>query len=149
MKTVTVSFLALLLSLHSCSAFLVGQPSRPGFRIAQATEPEEPAATEAASTSQETAEAAEDPTSAVDTPVLETEEKTEEKDEMIGLKAEIAELEATLKMARSKLASTADRADDFSKAGYARKVAELEDMRRVSQVRVKSLTHGKAHSRTV
>jgi hypothetical protein len=144
MKTAAVvSFLALLLSLHSCLAFLVCQSKRTfGCRLSQATEPEETSAAEAA-TGQDTE--ADFPISAVDAPAAETEENQEVKDEMIALKAEIAELETTLKTMRIKLASTTDKADDFSKAGYARKVAELEDMRRLSQVRVTSCSLGSSH----
>jgi molecular chaperone GrpE (heat shock protein) len=63
------------------------------------------------------------------------EEKEEEpEDELTTLKKEIASLEATLKSKRNTVQYTKDTAEDYSKAGYARKVAEMENMRRVRSV---------------
>jgi len=63
--------------------------------------------------------------------------KEEEEDpELKALKEEIASMEATLKEKRRQVASYSDRADDFTKTGYARKVAEMEMMRRARSVRI-------------
>jgi len=59
----------------------------------------------------------------------------EEDPELTALKEGIAELEDELKQARRKVADVNDRADDFTKSGYARKVAEMENMRRARSVR--------------
>jgi hypothetical protein len=132
-------FLAWILSLYSCSAFVVSHSSRTaiGFRLAdapQTPEAEEPMAPEAATDAAAGAE-----TAAMGAPAETQEEEVEEskeKDELAALKTEIGDLEATLKSLRSSFAWTTDKADDFSKAGFARKVAELESMRRTSQVRL-------------
>jgi len=64
------------------------------------------------------------------------EEKEEQEDpELKALKEEIAQLEQDLKNARRKVADVSDRADDFTKTGYARRVAEMENMRRARSVR--------------
>ena len=55
--------------------------------------------------------------------------------EITALKEEIASLETELKMVRRKVADVSDRADDFTQPGYARKVAEMENMRRARSVR--------------
>jgi len=60
----------------------------------------------------------------------EAEEEEQEDPELVALKEEIAQLESSLKEKRRQVANTNDRAEDFSKAGYARKVAEMENMRR-------------------
>jgi hypothetical protein len=65
-----------------------------------------------------------------------TPEEEEEDPELTALKEEIASLETTLKEVRRKLAYTNDLADDFTKTGYARKVAEMENMRRARSVRL-------------
>lgn len=137
MKSYTVSLGALLLVLYSCSAFMIAQPVRTlGFQLAQTpTEPsDEPpsASSSEATTDEETPQEA--PIKASEDESIEEEEK--EDPEMVALKAEITELETTLKAARTKLAYTSDKADDYSKAGYARKVAEMESLRRNSQVRI-------------
>ena len=64
--------------------------------------------------------------------------------ELTALKEEIAKQEATLKEKRRELAYTSDQADDFSQAGYARKVAEMENMRRAKSV---STIRARKHSR--
>jgi hypothetical protein len=55
--------------------------------------------------------------------------------ELVALKAEIAKLEADVKVVRRKAADTSDRAEEYTKTGYARKVAEMENMRRARSVR--------------
>ena len=60
----------------------------------------------------------------------------EEDPEITALKEEIASLETELKMVRRKVADVSDRADDFTQPGYARKVAEMENMRRARSVRL-------------
>ena len=54
--------------------------------------------------------------------------------ELRGLKIEIAELEKTLQRKRLEVEYISDQADDYSKTGYARKVAEMENMRRMRSV---------------
>jgi hypothetical protein len=61
-------------------------------------------------------------------------EPTPEDLELVALKEEIASMEKTLKERRVQVALTADTADEFSSAGYARKVAEMEMMRRNKRV---------------
>jgi len=63
------------------------------------------------------------------------EEEEQEDPDLKALKEEIAALESELKTARRKAADVGDRADDFTEAGYARKVAEMENMRRARSVR--------------
>ena len=58
------------------------------------------------------------------------EEEPAEDPEVTALKKDIAELETALKGKKSTLAYTKEQAEEFSKAGYARKVAEMENMRR-------------------
>ena len=65
----------------------------------------------------------------------EEEEAPPEDPELTALKEGIAELEDELKQARRKVADVSDRADDFTQSGYARKVAEMENMRRARSVR--------------
>jgi len=70
-----------------------------------------------------------------DEEVEESEEEEEEEDpELVALKKEIAEAEKELKDKKRAVRSTEDRADDFTKAGYARKVAEMEQMKRTRKV---------------
>lgn len=64
----------------------------------------------------------------------EKEEEPQEDPEITALKEEIAALEATLKTKRSTLSYTQDQAEEYSKGGYARKVAEMENMRRARSV---------------
>jgi len=70
----------------------------------------------------------------------EEEEEEQEDPELKALKEEIAQLEQDLKNARRKVADVGDRADDFTKTGYARRVAEMENMRRARSVRVMAFT---------
>ena len=65
----------------------------------------------------------------------EDEDEPAEDPEIVALKEEIAKLEVAVKEKRRHVRSTSDRADDFSKAGYARRVAEMEQMRRTRTVR--------------
>jgi hypothetical protein len=64
----------------------------------------------------------------------EKEEEPEEDPELVALKEEIAQLESTLKNKKTTLSYTQDQVEEYSKAGYARKVAEMENMRRVRSV---------------
>ena len=61
-------------------------------------------------------------------------QEEEEDPELKALKDEIAQLEQTLKDKRRTLAGTRDKADEYTKTGYARKVAEMENMRRARSV---------------
>lgn len=58
------------------------------------------------------------------------EDPPQEDPELVALKEEIAILEQKLKEKRRQSAAMGDSADEMSKAGYARKVAEMENMRR-------------------
>jgi len=49
----------------------------------------------------------------------------------VALKEEIAKLESTLKSKKGTLSYSQDQVEEYSKGGYARKVAEMENMRRV------------------
>jgi hypothetical protein len=64
-------------------------------------------------------------------------EEPAEDPELVALKEEISTMEKTLKERRVQVALTADTADEFSSAGYARKVAEMEMMRRNKRVSTK------------
>lgn len=64
----------------------------------------------------------------------ETTETIKEDPETANLKEEIAACEAVLNAKRREVLSTLDQVDDFSKAGYARKVAEMDNMRRKQTV---------------
>lgn len=52
-----------------------------------------------------------------------------------ALKEEIAKLELDVRSSRRQLANINDEAEEFTKSGYARKVAEMENMRRARSVR--------------
>jgi hypothetical protein len=58
----------------------------------------------------------------------------EEDPEVTALKAEIKELESTLAGKKLSLEKALDECEEYSKTGYARKVAEMENMRRVRSV---------------
>ena len=62
------------------------------------------------------------------------EEEPAEDPELVALKEEISAMEKTLKERRVQVALTADTADEFSSGGYARKVAEMEQMRKNKRV---------------
>jgi hypothetical protein len=64
----------------------------------------------------------------------EGEEEVPEDPELVALKEEIATLERDLKSKQSTLAYSQDQVEEYSKSGYARKVAEMENMRRVRSV---------------
>jgi hypothetical protein len=67
---------------------------------------------------------------------VDTEELPKEDSEMVALKQEIADLESALKAKQRELSHQQDQVlDQYSKAGYARKVAEMETMRRSRSVR--------------
>ena len=74
-------------------------------------------------------------------PAAVTEEETSEEQEedvdpeVKQLQEETAALEATLKEKRRALALLQDIAEDYTTTGYARKVAEMENMRRARRVR--------------
>jgi molecular chaperone GrpE (heat shock protein) len=61
-----------------------------------------------------------------DTPKKEAEEDPE----LVALKQEIASVESALKAKKRTLLATRDSVEEYSKQGYARKVAEMENMRR-------------------
>ncbi len=70
-----------------------------------------------------------------------SEEAPEEEDqgppedpEITALKESIAELEATLADKKSKIQYELERCEEYSKSGYARKVADMENMKRVRSV---------------
>lgn len=60
---------------------------------------------------------------------------TPEELELAALKAEIGEFEKSLAAKKSALQYALDQCEEYSKTGYARKVAEMENMRRVRSVR--------------
>ena len=62
------------------------------------------------------------------------EEPVEEDPELKALKDEIAELEKTFGEKKSALEYALEQCEEYSKTGYARKVAEMENMRRVRSV---------------
>jgi molecular chaperone GrpE (heat shock protein) len=63
------------------------------------------------------------------------EEQVKENPEITALKQEIASLESTLKASQQNIAYQTEKLEQYSKAGYARRVAEMETMRRArSQV---------------
>lgn len=73
-------------------------------------------------------------TSSTDEDTDVTEEVVDEVDELAELKADITKLELEIKNKRRTLSYYNDMADDFTKSGYARKVAEMENMRRARSV---------------
>jgi glucan-binding YG repeat protein len=75
------------------------------------------------------------PSGAEEEQLKETEEPREDP-EMVALKQEIANLESALKAKQNELSYQEEQLDYYSKAGYARKVAEMETMRRSRSVRV-------------
>ena len=62
------------------------------------------------------------------------EEKPEDSPELKDLKEKIAELESTLVAKKSSLQYNLEQCEEFSKSGYTRKVAEMENMKRVRSV---------------
>jgi molecular chaperone GrpE (heat shock protein) len=59
------------------------------------------------------------------------EEESKEDPEVTAIKEEIAALEAKIKSRRNDLASVVDSVEKYSKAGYARKVAEMDQIRKM------------------
>lgn len=79
------------------------------------------------------------PEEIVDESAEATEEEAEdegppEDPEVTALKESIAELEATLADKKSKIQYELERCEEYSKSGYARKVADMENMKRVRSV---------------
>jgi flagellar motility protein MotE (MotC chaperone) len=66
----------------------------------------------------------------------EEDEETEPEDEVTFLKQEIADLETILKAKQLLVEYHQEKVEQYSKDGYARKVAEMETMRRSRAVRV-------------
>lgn len=66
------------------------------------------------------------------------EEQPPEDPEVVALKEAIADLERTLKEKQSTIQYLKEQAEQYSKSGYARKVAEMETMRRARSVSVAS-----------
>lgn len=64
----------------------------------------------------------------------EEEEGPPEDPEVTALKESIAALEATLADKKSKLQYELEQCEEYSKSGYARKVADMENMKRVRSV---------------
>jgi flagellar motility protein MotE (MotC chaperone) len=64
----------------------------------------------------------------------EEEKKPEDSPEVKDLKEKIAKLESTLAEKKSSLQYNLEQVEEYSKSGYARKVAEMENMKRVRSV---------------
>lgn len=60
----------------------------------------------------------------------------EENPELTALKQEIEQLETTLKEKRRQVRYVQDQVEEYTQAGYARKVAEMENMRRARSVSI-------------
>ena len=78
----------------------------------------------------------------------EEEEGPPEDPEVTALKESIAELEGTLADKKSKLQYELERCEEYSKSGYARKVADMENMKRVRSVSTIAPTTQKNRMRT-
>ena len=61
--------------------------------------------------------------------------------EVVALKEEIEQLEKSLSKTQSSLQYALDQCEEYSKTGYARKVAEMENMRRVRSVSTTRFYH--------
>lgn len=89
-----------------------------------AEQQEESTTTDASTGSEETAEE-----------TTEEEEETPPEDPAVtALKEEIANLESELKAKQSNLNSVQENAERYTEAGYARRVAQMEDMKRIRLV---------------
>jgi hypothetical protein len=99
--------------------------------MADDNENEEVKPEESESAAKSTGEGVEEPEA--EEPKEEAEEPKEDP-EILALKEEIAGLESTLKNKKNTLSYTQEQAEEYSKAGYARKVAEMENMRRARSV---------------
>jgi len=71
----------------------------------------------------------------------EEEKPPQEDPEVTELKEKIAELEATLKSKTGELRYISDSADDYTKSGYARQVAQMENMKRIRSSMAASNKH--------
>jgi len=119
-------------------------PSRSGILMTSddyAEESSEDAPSEPAEASAESSEEASDETESTEEQVskeeaaeaieAEAEEEVVEEDpEMVKLKEDIDELEREISKKRRILINTQDSTDDFSKSGYTRKIAKIENKRR-------------------
>ena len=84
--------------------------------------------------SQGDAEGVEEGASDENDPANAEEEGPPEDPEVTALKESIAALEATLADKKSKLQYELEQCEEYSKSGYARKVADMENMKRVRSV---------------
>lgn len=132
----------LLASGATAFAPMMGRPSSVSFVVrptsvrlfAEAAAPdEEPAAEEPVAE----AAASEEPAAAEEPAATEEEEPEEppEDPEIVALKEEIANQESALKGRQATLERLQEDVDKYSKAGYARRVAQMEDMKRIRLVR--------------
>jgi len=64
----------------------------------------------------------------------EEEEVVEEDPEIVALKEEISKFEAELKSKRLTLSDIQDRADEYTESGYMRKVAEMDNYRKMREI---------------
>jgi TATA-binding protein-associated factor Taf7 len=101
--------------------------------MADDNENEELKAEESEAAAKSTGEGVEEPEAEEPKEEPEAEEPKEDP-EILALKEEIAELESTQKNKKRALAYTQEQVEEYSKAGYARKVAEMENMRRARSV---------------
>uniref|UniRef100_A0A7S2R1B9 GrpE protein homolog n=1 Tax=Eucampia antarctica TaxID=49252 RepID=A0A7S2R1B9_9STRA len=88
-----------------------------------------------AAESEDVAAAASDEEESTEELIEETEEEKEEESkedaELAAIKKEIADLESSLKLKNRELNSIESMVDKFSQAGYARKVAEIDQLRKM------------------
>jgi vancomycin resistance protein YoaR len=84
--------------------------------------------------SEETVEASEETVEVSEVDESKAAAESEEDIELTALKEEIKQLESTLKSKRTNLSYTQESAEEYTKSGYARKVAEMENMRRLRSV---------------
>ena len=84
--------------------------------------------------SEEAEEAPEEPVAEEGDAAEEEPEEPPEDPEVTALKESIAELESTLADKKSKLQYELEKCEEYSKSGYARKVADMENMKRVRSV---------------
>jgi hypothetical protein len=138
---------ALALFFLSVEAFVVVQPHKQPRHWVVVTKPTPRAAAAADDSSNSSSETTEKEMALTDITTKNDEDDTsdekgetddlkkEEAAALAALKADIDKLGAQLKDKRRQLAYTADQAEELSAAGYARKVAEMENMRRARSVR--------------
>lgn len=106
-------------------------PRMSRLQMAEQQEPE--AAAEEAVTEQQQQDDQEDKQQK-DDEQNEQEHQVEEDPEVVALKQEIADLEKTLKARERDIQYNQEKLELYSKAGYARRVAEMENMRRARSV---------------